>query len=73
MRRAVSGVIRFIGVGLILLGGVEFSLEYARHRYRGAGISMWHCIIGSVLVLVGVILFVTSAKLAERLTDDSDE
>lgn len=73
MKRAVRMLLRLIASGIITVGGMEFVLEYMRHRVRGAEVHLWNCILGAVLILLGVILFVLSARLAERWTDDFDE
>lgn len=73
MKRAIRTVIRIAASGLIVFGGMEIGLEYTRHRLRGDPISTWPWIIGSLLILGGVVLFVTSSKLAEKLAGDFDE
>ena len=73
MNRAVRFVIRLIAAGVILFGGLEIALEYLRHRMKNAEISVWQCIIGGILIVLGSFLFWASAWLAEHLTDDSDE
>ena len=73
MKRAVRSLIRLIALGLFVFGGMEIILEYVRHRMRQTPISVWHCVIGSILIVLGVTAFATSAKLAEQLTDDFEE
>ena len=73
MRRAVRNLIRFIAAGLIIFGGLEICLEVVRDQMRKTGISVWHCVVGSILIFSGGILFAVSAKLAEHLTDDFEE
>jgi hypothetical protein len=34
---------------------------------------VWHCVIGGVLIALGIFLFLVSASLAEQLTDDIEE
>ncbi len=73
MNRAVRAVIRLIASALILFGGLEIGLEYARHRVQKAESSFWHWVIGGFLIVLGVALFWASRWLAEQLTDGSDE
>ena len=73
MKRAVRSLIRLIALGLFVFGGMEIILEYVRHRMRHTPISVWHCVIGSILIVLGVTGFAVSAKLAEQLTDDFEE
>ena len=73
MKRSVRMLLRLTASGIITVGGMEFVLEYMRHRFRGAEVHLWNCILGAVLVALGVILFAFSARLAERWTDDFDE
>ncbi len=73
MNRPVRVVIRLIAASLVLFGGLEIGLEYVSHRMRKAEISAWHCVIGGVLIVLGIVLFWASAWLAEQLTDDFDD
>lgn len=73
MKRAVRTLIRLIASGSIIFGILEVGLELTRHRMQKAEISLWHCVIGGVLVVLGTILFAVSARLAEQLTDDFEE
>jgi len=73
MKRAVRGLIRLVASGLILFGALEIGLELMRHRMKDVAISVWSCVIGGILILLGIALFFISAKLAEQLTDDYDE
>ena len=73
MKRAVRGLIRLVASGLVLFGALEIGLELVRHRMKDVPISVWSCIIGGVLILLGIGLLLTSASLAEQLTDDFDE
>jgi len=73
MRRAVRSVICLTASALVLFGAIEIGFQYMNHRARHADINVWHCILGGVLFVSGLILLGLSAKLAERLTDDFDE
>lgn len=73
MKRAVRSIICFIGAALIIFGGLEIGLEYVRHRTHHTEISPWRCVIGAVLIVIGVILFLGSDSLADQLTDDIEE
>lgn len=73
MKRAVRMLLRLTASGIITVGGMEFVLEYMRHRLRGTEIHLGNCILGAVLVVLGAILFAFSPRLAERWTDDLDE
>lgn len=73
MKRAVRSILRLVAFGSIMVGGLEFVLEFLRHRVRHAEFSLWHCVIGGVLIGLGVVLWLFSAKLAERWTSGFDE
>ena len=73
MKRAVRTLIRLVAAGFVLFGSLTFGLEFMRDRMKHAGISVWHCVLGGILVVIGVVLFWTSARLAERLGEDFDE
>lgn len=73
MKRAVRSLLRFIAAGAILVGGLEFALEFARHRVGHAEVSLWHCVLGGILIGLGLVLWIFSAKLAEYWTDDFED
>ncbi len=73
LRRAVCQVFRLIAAGLVLIGGLNVGLEFIRHHFRQTEINVARCLLWSIPVVLGVILFAASARLARRLTDDSDE
>jgi TRAP-type C4-dicarboxylate transport system permease small subunit len=73
MKRAVCAVLRLIAAGLILFGALALALEFFRQRLPEAGLSLWRCFVGVLLVGLGGVLFALSARLAERFTDDFDE
>ena len=66
-------VLRLIASAFIFFGGMEMVLEYTRHRMRRGGASLWHWLLGAVLILVGLLLFWAAPKIAARWTDDFDE
>ena len=67
MQRAVQTLIRIIAAALIVFGGLQLTLEYA--RYRTATVSWGQVVLGFILILGGIGLFVGSGKLAEKITD----
>ena len=73
MRRAVRSLIRLIATGLMLFGVMEIGLQYVRHQLRKAEISLWHCLIGGLLIVLGAVVFAASSRLAAQLTDDFEE
>lgn len=73
MKRAVRTLIRIIGSACILFGVIEIVLEYARDRLPKAEISWGQIVIGSFLIVAGIVLLAASAKLAEKLADDFEE
>ena len=73
MKRAVRTVLRLVAAGLILFGGLALSLEFLRQRLPEAGISIWRCFLGALLLVLGGTLCALSARLAERFTADFDE
>ena len=73
MRRVVRSLIRIIAAGLVGFGIIEIAFEFARHRANGTEINSWHFIAGALLMVGGIALFATSARLAKKLTADFDE
>jgi len=73
MKRAVRSLIRFIAAGLIGVGIIEMGLEFVRRRTIATELKLWPWIIGAVLIVSGIALFATSARLAEKFTDDFEE
>jgi hypothetical protein len=73
MKRAVRSVLRLLAAGAVVVGGMELGLEFTRHRLRGTTASVWHCLLGALIVLAGVALFAASDRLARTLTDDFEE
>lgn len=79
MKRAVSSLIKIIGVAAVLFGLLEIGLEIAHHQVQvrdhadPVKNNIWSYVIGAVLLFVGFILFAGSNSLAEQLTDDYDD
>jgi hypothetical protein len=73
MKRAVQMVLRFIAAGLILVGGLNVVLEFARHGRGSAAINLWACLLWTALVALGVALFARAPVLASQMTDDFDD
>ena len=73
MKRAVRSLIRIIAAGLIGFGIIELVFEIVSQRAKGTAINAWHLIIGSLLIVLGIVMFVTSTRLAKKLTADFDE
>ena len=73
MKRAVRSVLRLVGAGFLLLGGMEMGLEFTRHRLRGAPFGWGRCLLGLGLAVAGCLVLAVSGRLAEKLTDDFDE
>ena len=66
-------VLWLIAAGLIVIGGLNVTLELTRHWLRQTSLSAWFCLLWVVFIVLGVILFVKASALASRLTDDFDE
>jgi hypothetical protein len=73
MRRAVRSLISLVASGLVLFGVMEIGFQYVNHRMRKAEVSLWHCLAGGILFVLGLILFALSSRLAKRLTEDFEE
>jgi hypothetical protein len=73
MKRAVRSIIRLAAAGLVVFGIMEIGLELVRYRLRNAEISIGHCLMGAVLIALGITLFASSARLATKWTDDFEE
>ena len=57
MKRAVRAVLRLMAVGLFVFGGMEIGLEVMQHLLRKVEVKPWPCVIGLVLIGLGVLLF----------------
>ena len=73
MRRAVRSLIHLVAAGLVLFGVLEIGFQFVNHKMRHAELSVWHCLAGAALLVLGLLLFGVSGKLAKRLTEDFDE
>jgi cytochrome c biogenesis protein CcdA len=73
MKRAVRTIIRLIAGGLMVFGGLQAGLEFARHRLKETEASPGQYVIGSLLIAMGVALLIFSSRIAARLTEDYDE
>jgi hypothetical protein len=73
MKHAIRMVLWLIAAGLIVIGGLNVTLELTRHWLRQTSLSAWFCLLWVVFIVLGVILFVKASALASRLTDDFDE
>ena len=74
MKRALRAIFRLIAAGLLVVGAMELGLEYMRHvAPPRAPINLGNCLIGAVLMALGVGLFAASRRLADRFSDDLDE
>jgi hypothetical protein len=73
MKRTVRAVVRLIASGLLVLGGMELGVEWLRNHLGKGPPSLGNCITGAVLLALGIVLFATSGRLADRWSDDFDE
>jgi hypothetical protein len=71
MQKPVASVLRVLGVGLILLSMVLLAFLWLAHRTEPE--PWWRWMLYAFPALAGVLLCVTSSKLATRLTRDFDE
>jgi len=73
MKRAIRMVLWLVAAGLIVIGGLNATLELTRHWLRQTNLNVWFCLLWVVLIVLGVVLFLKATALASRLTDDFDE
>lgn len=78
MKRAVRSLIHLVAAGFIIFGALEICFEIARHamqvrQHIEPTTNIWHYLIGTVLLVIGVILFLGAESLAEQLTDEPDD
>jgi hypothetical protein len=73
LTRAVRLVLWLIAASMIVLGALFIGLELAKHQLHKTEISVWRCLVWSVPMLLGAVLFVKGTALARRLTDDFEE
>jgi hypothetical protein len=72
MQRTVQMVLRLLAAGLIVVGGLNVVVEFARHWRLHAALNLWACVVWAIPIVLGLALFVKASALASRLTDDSD-
>ena len=73
MKHTVQKLLRLVAAGLILIGGLNVAVEFARHWRLRDPLHLWNCLLWAVPVVLGLALFVKAAALARRLTDDFDD
>ena len=73
MKRAVQMVLRLIAAGLLVVGGLNLVLEFARRGRGAAALNLWTCLLWAVLIGLGVLLFAKAPALASQWTDDFEE
>lgn len=66
-------LLRLVAIAMMVLGGLNTMLEFARERMGKGELSMGRCILYGLLGLAGFILLFASGALARRLTRDFDE
>lgn len=73
MKRAIRTVLWLVAAGLIVIDGLNMTLELTRHWLRQTNLSIWFCLLWAILIVLGVVLFLKASTLASRLTDDFDD
>ena len=79
MKRPVRTLIQIIAVCVMIFGLLEIGLEIAHHQIQVRDhispikTNVWRYVIATVLLAVGLIVFLGSNSLAEQLTDDIDD
>lgn len=64
-KKAARFVIRFIAFGLLLIGGLNVTIELCRrHEMNLAAV-----VLNSLAFLAGAVLFLFSGKLADKIAD----
>ncbi len=64
-KKAARFVIRFIAFGLLLIGGLNVTIElFRRHEMNLAAV-----VLNSLAFLAGAVLFLFSGKLADKIAD----
>jgi type II secretory pathway component PulF len=71
--RIVLTVIRLLGAGLLLVGGMNLGLYWFKTHHDKTNIQIWRCFYLSTPLLAGLLLLLKSSALARRLTQDFDE
>ncbi|MDB6125580.1 MAG: hypothetical protein JWQ71_4573 [Pedosphaera sp.] len=66
-------VIRLLGAGFLLIGGMNLGLYWIKIRHGQAHFQIWRCLYLSLPIVIGLGLLVKSSALARRLTQDFDE
>lgn len=66
-------LLQVMALGLIIVGGLFGAIELLGQRANSRALQLVPVIMGSAGFLAGVVLFLASAKIAARWTQDFDE
>ncbi|HHY86060.1 MAG TPA: hypothetical protein GYA07_11105 [Verrucomicrobia bacterium] len=70
MKRALRAILRLLASGFLVIGGMQLGLEFMRYRLRGEEIHLWPCVLGAIFLVLAVLLFACSGRIADRWADD---
>jgi hypothetical protein len=73
VKRAARLMIWMIAAGLIVIGGLNVSLEFLNRRLHHTELNLGRCLFWSLPVVVGFVLLATASAIARRITSESDE
>ncbi|MFM2294665.1 MAG: hypothetical protein RLZZ350_1078 [Verrucomicrobiota bacterium] len=71
--KAARLLLRLVAVGLILICGLNVTLELLRHRAQHVEINRLKIILNAQLFFDGILLLIFSGKLADKLAQRLDE
>ena len=71
--KGAAMLLRLVAMAMIVVGGLNAMLEFARERMGKGEVSVGRCILYGLLGLAGLILLSGSGALARRLTRNFDE
>lgn len=66
-------LLRLIAVGLVSIGGLNVWIEFLRHNRQHVELDLTKVILNSLLCLAGLVLLLTSGKLADKIAQRLDE
>lgn len=73
MTHAFRVVLWLLATGLVVIGALNIGLEATRHELHHTELSVWRCLVWSVPIVLGMILFAGSRAIAQWLSDHFEE
>jgi hypothetical protein len=73
LTRGIRLVLWLGAAGVVVIGALNIGLELVRHYLKHTPVSVWHCGLWSLLLILGGLLALAAPRLARQLGDDESE